>query len=74
VNVGKAVFDLVVVCESVVDMLAVGVFGSVVYPSVVDICKSVIYLLIVDVFGSVDHRFTDIHSQIIDHRSKEIHS
>ncbi len=46
---GEAVVDLVVVCESVVDMLAVGVFGFLVHQSAVDVCESVVYLLAVDI-------------------------
>ncbi len=52
-DVEEPVVDLVVICESIVYLLVMDIFGSVVYLLAVDVYESVVYLLAVDVFESV---------------------
>jgi hypothetical protein len=53
VDFGEVVVDLVVICESIVYLLVMDIFGSMVYLLAVDVYESVIYLLVVVVCESV---------------------
>jgi hypothetical protein len=52
-DVEEPVVDLVVICESIVYLLVMDIFGSVVYLLAVDVYESVVYLLAVVVCESV---------------------